>query len=101
QLAAGSSKGRRGDRLALAAVGAGPDGAVHAVQGHWPATSVANGYADLDVQLHGLGDRSTHDLVRFVQSECPVSSPDWFDHGVSIAGWRGDACRGAGAGSWA
>src|SRR5437016_5880391 len=42
QLAARSREGGRGDRLALRAVDAAPDSAVHAVEGHEPAAGVTH-----------------------------------------------------------
>src|SRR5262249_24079812 len=51
ELAAGAAEGDRRDGLALRAVDAAPDGAVHAVEGDQPAAGVADGGAHLDVHL--------------------------------------------------
>src|SRR6516164_8535747 len=56
QLATRAAERRRGDRLALAAIGAGPDRVVHALERHQPAACVAYRDADPDVEFARLGD---------------------------------------------
>src|SRR4029453_19597224 len=53
QLAAGAPEGDRRDGLALAAVDAGPDGVVHAVEGHQAPASVPHRHADAVFHLLG------------------------------------------------
>src|SRR6266536_3173506 len=69
ELAAGSPEGDGGDGLALGAVGPGPDGAVHAIEGHQTPARIADGHADPDVELLRLVDRALHNPVRFREGE--------------------------------
>src|SRR5215470_3304813 len=69
ELAAGPPERHRGDGLALRAVDAAPDGAVHAVERHEPAAGVAHRHADLDVHLARLVERALHDRVGFRERE--------------------------------
>src|SRR5437762_675363 len=68
ELTARAVEGGRSDRLALGAEGAGPDGAVHAIEGDETSASVAHRHADLDVQFLRPGDGCLDDPVRI--SEC-------------------------------
>src|SRR5213593_2659873 len=68
QLAADAPEGGRGDGLALGAVDAAPDGAVHAVERQQAAAPVAHRRADLDIHLLGLDDGRLHDAIGF--GEC-------------------------------
>src|SRR4029450_4911067 len=65
QLTAGTREGGRGDRLALRTVGAGPQRAVHAIEGDQASAGVAHRHADPDVALLGFGQRPLHDLIGF------------------------------------
>src|SRR5262245_65391193 len=60
QIAARASKGGRGHGLTLAAEGASPHGAIHALKGKEPSAGVAHGDihlgADLVCLLDGAGD---------------------------------------------
>src|SRR5216684_3268384 len=74
-LAAGAAKRRRGDRLALAAIGARPDRVVHALQRDEAPAAVAHRGADLDVEISRLCQRAGKDAIGFFQCETHRFSP--------------------------
>ena len=83
QLAAGAPECDGRDGLALRAVRAGPDRAVHAIEGDEAPAGVAHGHADADVHLLGLRHRGVHDLVGFAEAQ-------WHDDGLlSLSGAQG------------
>src|SRR5215472_8457903 len=69
QFSARPAKRRRGDGLALAAVGARPDRTVHTLQRDQPAAAVAYRGADLDVELLRFGQGAADDPIGFVQCQ--------------------------------
>src|SRR5947207_9067276 len=73
ELAARTRERDGGDRLALRAVRAGPDRAVHAVEGHQASAAVAHRHADLDAHLPGFVDCALHDRVGFREGQRHVS----------------------------
>src|ERR1700730_13099761 len=75
KLSTGTPEGDRRDRFALGAVGAGPDRSVHPIEGDQAPARIADGRADLDVQLFGLVERPLHDPVRFRERESHVEPP--------------------------
>src|SRR5207248_4475637 len=62
-LAARPPESRRGDCFSLTAIGARPDGIVHALQCDQPAAAVADRGADLDVELLRLGQGAANDAI--------------------------------------
>src|SRR5438067_9580978 len=85
QFAAGAAERRRGDRLALAAIGACPDRIVHALEGDEAAAGVDHRGADLDVDLLRLGDGALNDPVGFFQCDAHRCSPGWGKERVNAA----------------
>src|SRR5215813_3343550 len=75
ELAAGPAERDGGDGLALGAVGAGPYGAIHAIERHQAPARVADGHADPDVHLPRLVDCALHDPVRLCERERHVKPP--------------------------
>src|SRR5437899_9992656 len=75
QLTAGTREGHRGDRLALGAIGARPDGGIHPIECHEASAAIADRHADLDLDLSGLVHRRLHDLIGFRERERHVPSP--------------------------
>src|SRR5262245_34464305 len=65
QRAAGPAERRRGDRLALAAVDAGPACVVHALERDQAAAGVADRNADVDLERLRLVQRAADYLVGF------------------------------------
>ena len=87
QIATGASEGSRGHSLALAAKGASPHGAIHALKGKEPSAGVAHGdihlRADLVCLLDGAGDHAIgiregegHEVDPF-RSEIHVCGQRW------------------------
>src|SRR5262249_49507890 len=74
QLTARPREAGRGDGLALRAVDAGPDGAVHAVEGDQASASVAHGHADLDVEFARLVESGLYDAIGVGEGESHVIS---------------------------
>src|SRR5690242_9975655 len=68
-LAAWAAESRRGHGLALAAIGARPDRVVHALQRDQAAAAVANGGADLDVELLGFRQGAPNDAIGLFQRQ--------------------------------
>jgi len=69
QFAARPAECRRGDGLALAAIGARPDRIVHALQRDEAPAGIAHRRADLDVKFARLRQRAAEDAIGFVQCE--------------------------------
>src|SRR5207237_2807774 len=84
-VAAGAAERRRGDRLALAAIGACPDRVVHALERDEAAAGVDHRGADLDVDLLRLGDGALNDPVGFFQCDAHRCSPGWGKERVNAA----------------
>src|SRR4030095_6853717 len=74
ELAARPGEGDGGDGLALAAVHAGPDGAVHPAEDDQTAARVAHRDADPDVHFLGFVECALHDLVRLSERQRHVGS---------------------------
>src|SRR5207244_2919729 len=73
ELAARTRERDGRDRLALRAIRAGPNRAVHAVEGHQASAAVAHRHADLDAHLPGFLDCALHDRVGFREGQRHVS----------------------------
>jgi len=67
QLAARTAERSRGERFALAAIGARPNGIVHPLKGDQPPAAIADCGADFDVELLRLGQGAPNDAICFFQ----------------------------------
>src|SRR5262245_9292771 len=96
KVATRAAKGGRGDGLALAAEGASPHGAIHALKGKEPSTGVAHGDihlgADLVCLLDGSGDHAIGICEGQGHEVNPFRSETHQDAGASrVAGRPGHA----------
>src|SRR5689334_20608351 len=74
-LAAGPPEGRRGDRLSLAAIDAGPDRVVHTLERDEPSAGIDNRGADFDVELLCFCQSGFEHAIGFVECQGHRFSP--------------------------